>query len=143
MALPSKRKRKTPTKSAKGQRGVARVSVGPRTGLSATIFTARAKSMDQSPDALRAVLADYVKWLGGEKRKGPSEPKTFKIPGDLPPRQRQTLERLMAGDSEKEAARRLGISIHTLHVYVKSLYKRFEVSSKGELMAKLHGYAED
>ena len=54
---------------------------------------------------------------------------------DLPPRLRQTLARLVAGDSEKQVARRLGISPHTVHNYVKALHQRFEVSSRGELLA--------
>jgi DNA-binding CsgD family transcriptional regulator len=48
---------------------------------------------------------------------------------------RQTLERLLAGDSEKEIAARFGRSKHTVHVYVKKLYERFAVSSRGELLA--------
>ena len=55
----------------------------------------------------------------------------------LSPRQRQTLHRLMVGDSEKEAARALGTSQHTLHVYVKQLYLEFGVSSRGELLARI------
>jgi DNA-binding CsgD family transcriptional regulator len=54
----------------------------------------------------------------------------------LGPRLRQTLGRLLAGDSEKQIALRLDISRHTVHVYVKNLYRRFEVNSRGELMAK-------
>jgi DNA-binding NarL/FixJ family response regulator len=54
----------------------------------------------------------------------------------LSPRVRQTLERLLAGDSEKEIATRLGLSRHTVHVYVKTLYRRFEVCSRGELLAR-------
>lgn len=53
----------------------------------------------------------------------------------LPPRLKQTLTCLLAGDSEKQAARRLGLSPHTVHVYVKSLYRRFGVNSRGELLA--------
>ena len=49
---------------------------------------------------------------------------------------RQTLERLLAGDSEKEIAVRLRLSPHTVHVYVKSLYRRFGVCSRGELFAR-------
>jgi DNA-binding CsgD family transcriptional regulator len=59
--------------------------------------------------------------------------------GILSPRMRQTLERLVAGDSEKEAATRLGVSPHTVHVYVKSLYRRLGVSSRGELFAVVAG----
>jgi DNA-binding NarL/FixJ family response regulator len=54
----------------------------------------------------------------------------------LPPRQLQTLELLLMGLSEKEIAGHLKISRHTVHVYVKALYKRFNVTSKGELLAK-------
>ena len=54
----------------------------------------------------------------------------------LSPRMRQTLERLLAGDSEKEIAARLGVSRHTVHVYVKTLYRKFDVCSRGELLAR-------
>ena len=54
----------------------------------------------------------------------------------LAPRIRQTLERLLTGDSEKEIAARLGVSRHTIHVYVKSIYRHFNVSSRGELFAR-------
>jgi DNA-binding CsgD family transcriptional regulator len=53
----------------------------------------------------------------------------------LAPRLRQTLEALLEGDSEKQAALRLGLSVHTVHEYVATLYRRFEVSSRAELLA--------
>jgi DNA-binding CsgD family transcriptional regulator len=53
----------------------------------------------------------------------------------LPPRWRQALDCLLDGDSEKQAAARLGISRLTLHDYVRGLYRHFGVSSRGELMA--------
>jgi DNA-binding CsgD family transcriptional regulator len=52
-------------------------------------------------------------------------------------RERQTLECLLAGDSEKQAAAKLGLSVHTLHDYVKRLYRAFGVASRGELMARV------
>jgi DNA-binding CsgD family transcriptional regulator len=55
---------------------------------------------------------------------------------DLPPRLSQTLTELLAGRSEKEIAARLELSRHTIHNYVKALHQRFEVSSRGELLAK-------
>jgi DNA-binding NarL/FixJ family response regulator len=54
----------------------------------------------------------------------------------LSPRMRQTLEALMTGDSEKQIAAKMNVSPHTVHVYVKQLYKRFGASSRGELMAR-------
>jgi DNA-binding CsgD family transcriptional regulator len=53
----------------------------------------------------------------------------------LPPRWRQTLGRLLEGDSEKQVALRLGISRATVHEYVTGLYRHFGVSSRGELLA--------
>ena len=57
-------------------------------------------------------------------------------PDGMSPRMRQTLNRLLAGDSEKEVAALFGLSRHTVHVYVKKLYRRFGVSSRGELFAR-------
>ena len=54
----------------------------------------------------------------------------------LSPRLQQTLAALLSGDSEKQAAVRMGVSPHTVHVYVKALYRRYNVSSRAELLAK-------
>ena len=62
---------------------------------------------------------------------------SFPADGDLTERERQTLDRLLAGCSEKEAADALGLSPNTVHVYVRALYRRYGVSSRGELMARL------
>src|SRR5262245_53538696 len=56
-------------------------------------------------------------------------------PAGLSPRLRQTLEALLEGDSEKQAAARLGVGLRTVHEYVLALYRHFEVSSRGELLA--------
>ena len=56
----------------------------------------------------------------------------------LSPRQQQTLDGLMLGRSEKEVAAELGLSPHTIHEYVTSLYRIFGVRSRGELLAKCH-----
>lgn len=58
------------------------------------------------------------------------------VPGDLRPRLRQTLDALRAGASEKQVARGLGLSPHTVHNYVKELHRYFGVSSRGELLAQ-------
>jgi DNA-binding CsgD family transcriptional regulator len=54
----------------------------------------------------------------------------------LAPRHIQTLCLLLAGQSEKEVATELALSQHTVHNYVKTIYRRFEVSSRGELLAQ-------
>src|SRR5262249_42861709 len=56
-------------------------------------------------------------------------------PLHLPRRERETLACLLEGDSEKQAAARLGVSYATAHQYVTSLYRRFGVRSRAELLA--------
>jgi DNA-binding CsgD family transcriptional regulator len=53
----------------------------------------------------------------------------------LSKRLRETLELLLQGASEKQVARELDLSIKTVHEYVGMLYKHFQVSSRGELLA--------
>ncbi|HXE52063.1 MAG TPA: LuxR C-terminal-related transcriptional regulator [Tepidisphaeraceae bacterium] len=50
-------------------------------------------------------------------------------------RLRQTLSLLLEGLSEKQAARKLGLSDRTVHDYVTMLYKHFDVCSRAELLA--------
>jgi len=56
-------------------------------------------------------------------------------PLQLPRREKETLACLLEGDSEKQVAARLGVSSLTAHQYVKSLYSRFGVHSRAELLA--------
>lgn len=59
----------------------------------------------------------------------------------VPPRRRAVLERLLAGDSERQAAMALGMSEHAVHAHVKALHKQFGVNSRGELLSRFieHG----
>jgi DNA-binding NarL/FixJ family response regulator len=56
---------------------------------------------------------------------------------ELPPRLRQTLDGLCAGLAEKEIAAQLGLSPHTVHDYVRTLYKRFGVQNRAGLVARV------
>lgn len=57
-------------------------------------------------------------------------------PIKLPPRQQQVLAHLRRGYSEKQIALALSLSQHTIHVYIKSLYRHFGASSLGELLSR-------
>jgi DNA-binding CsgD family transcriptional regulator len=90
----------------------------------------------------RQLVADLCRLLGNQAvqrdQPPPSPPPSApaqQLP-NLSPRMRQTLERLLLGDSEKQIAAHLGVSRHTVHVYVKALYKGFGVCSRGELLAR-------
>ena len=78
----------------------------------------------------RRVVAEFCKMVG--EQVGRPAPRG----AGLSPRLRQTLERLLAGDSEKQIANHLGLSQHTVHIYVKNLYRHYGVSSRGELFAQ-------
>lgn len=54
----------------------------------------------------------------------------------LSPRQRQTLALLIEGKTEKEVAAALDLSTHTVHQYVKGLYRAFDVTNRGALVAR-------
>ena len=81
----------------------------------------------------RQLIAGFCRLVGEQLGDGKPAPLADR---PLSPRERQTLKLLLAGDSEKQIARKLSLSPHTVHVYVKSIYKRFNVSSRGELLAR-------
>jgi DNA-binding CsgD family transcriptional regulator/type II secretory pathway pseudopilin PulG len=57
---------------------------------------------------------------------------------DASPRLRQTYDRLLAGDGEKQIARRLQLSQHTVHHYVTAVYKYLKVTTRAELVSLAH-----
>lgn len=98
----------------------------------------RAPRPGEDPIAFkRRLLAEFCRLLGGRIAPPPPRPHPARTVGaDLSPRLSQTLACMLSGQSEKEAARSLGVSRHTVHVYVKALYRRFEVNSRSELLAR-------
>jgi len=58
------------------------------------------------------------------------------IVADLSPRQRQTLQFLLAGHSEKEIAEFMRLSRNTVHHHIKALHRHFAVSTRSELLAR-------
>lgn len=102
--------------------------------LSAAIRSAQsARTRGASVHEFRRRIAEYCRMLG--PRRSRASPPACDDPR-LSRRLRQTLEALLTGDSEKQVAAKLGLSRHTVHIYVKALYRHFAVSSRGELLAK-------
>lgn len=58
-------------------------------------------------------------------------------PSVLPARFQRVIERLIAGDSVKQAAKTLKLSPHTVNDYIKSIYGIYEVNSRSQLLVKL------
>lgn len=57
-------------------------------------------------------------------------------PSDLPARQRQVLACILEGDSDKQIAKRLNLSPHTVNQYIKLIYRHFGVGSRPALLAR-------
>ncbi len=55
---------------------------------------------------------------------------------EMSPREREILLMLLAGDSEKQIAANISRSVHTVHTFVRQIYRHYNVSSRGELMAQ-------
>jgi DNA-binding CsgD family transcriptional regulator len=53
----------------------------------------------------------------------------------LAPRERQLLPLLLSGRPEKHIARVQGLTVRTTHIYVASIYRKFRVHSRAELMS--------
>ncbi|HEY0008287.1 MAG TPA: helix-turn-helix transcriptional regulator, partial [Tepidisphaeraceae bacterium] len=53
----------------------------------------------------------------------------------LTPRGRDVLKLLLAGHTELVIAQKLGLSRHTVHSHCKRVYREFNVSTRGELLA--------
>jgi DNA-binding NarL/FixJ family response regulator len=89
----------------------------------------------------RRLVADLCRLVGmsvgAELAPANPAPKTNSQSAEqLPPRLAQTLELLLKGASEKQVANKMNLSRHTVHGYVKSLYRLYTVSSRAELLAR-------
>ena len=106
-----------------------------RLGDIAAMARLMARAADPPSEAVarkRRMVADLCRLLGSQY-----SDKGYQGPGvRFAPRLRQTLGRLLAGDSEKQIALHLGVSPHTVHVYVKRLYRHYDVCSRGELLSR-------
>lgn len=65
------------------------------------------------------------------------KPHPLALPAGLTGREREVVERLVEGHSEKQVAARLGLSLQTVHAHVKSIYRKLHVSSRSELLSRL------
>jgi len=54
----------------------------------------------------------------------------------LPPRCRLIINQLFRGMSRKDIAKHLGLSVNTVHGYIKLIFKHFDVHSQAELIAR-------
>ncbi|MEL6741849.1 MAG: helix-turn-helix transcriptional regulator, partial [Planctomycetota bacterium] len=60
----------------------------------------------------------------------------------LTAREQEVLEKLTLGMSVREIAETIGRSPHTVHDHVKSLHRKLNATSRGELVARALGYID-
>jgi DNA-binding CsgD family transcriptional regulator len=104
---------------------ISTVPVAPHTCASLALFRAWG---DQPFGAREKLLVELLHEELGRDWLGAREPR-------LSPRQREVLELLRRGASEKEVAAALEVSNHTVHDHVKALHRAYGARSRGELMA--------
>lgn len=98
------------------------------------------------PTDIKAALLDVAR--GGapmsravaRKVLGYFKPRATSPTSDLTPRERQVLEGLVDGLSEKQVATRLALSTQTVHSYIKQLYRKLQVRSRAELLRHTLGH---
>ena len=78
------------------------------------------------------LIATEVRWLLNQD---PDDEATQPASG-ISRRLSEVLLLLLAGDSKKQIAHKLELSYHTVDDYVKQLHDRYEVQSRGELLAR-------
>jgi DNA-binding CsgD family transcriptional regulator len=65
----------------------------------------------------------------------------------LPPRQREVTKLILAGHTAKSIAFELGLSVYTVREHLETVYRKFDVGGRDELMARFisqsHPGAED
>lgn len=57
----------------------------------------------------------------------------------LSEREREVLDMLASGHLSKQIARRMDVSINTVHTYIRRIYKKLHVRSRLEALAKISG----
>ncbi len=84
--------------------------------------------------ALRAVFAGLL-----VRSTAATEPRGFAPAEDMPlltPREREVLGLIAEGLSNKEMARRLGISVHTVKFHMEALFTKLDATSRAEAVTK-------
>ena len=84
------------------------------------------------------VVAARTAWHGvGQGVFGPSEWRSLATALGLSPREAGIVRSVFDGASEKDAARHLGLSPHTVHTYLWRIYRKLQVQSREELLVRV------
>jgi len=99
----------------------------PLSEVTGAIREAMAGGAPMNPEVASIVLNMFAK-MGATKTATPEY--------GLSPRERETLEGMVDGLTAKEIAARMKVSYHTVDTYVRSIYTKLHVQSRGGAVAK-------
>jgi DNA-binding NarL/FixJ family response regulator len=98
----------------------------------------------RDPSVQRASITDLrvvsarTDWRGvGQGVFGPGEWRSLAAALALSPRECGIVRAVFDGTSEKETARELGLSPHTVHTYLWRIYRKLHVQSREELLVRV------
>jgi DNA-binding CsgD family transcriptional regulator len=95
-----------------------------------SVYRSTSPAFTQAAERLLLTVHSEMAWVLGDERSTPEA-----LMHGLADPERETLDKLLKGRSEKEVAAELGRSVHTVHSYVKRIYRRLGVTSRAELLA--------
>ena len=98
--------------------------------LLASVRAIREGGVPMSPPIARKIIDAFLHPAAPEIAKSASVPDT-----DLPPREKQVLEHVVNGLSQKEIAAELGIGVSTVNTYIQRIYEKLHVRSRRGLIA--------
>lgn len=78
------------------------------------------------------IMWQQIDWLHRSESDVPASEHVLR----LTPRERQATLLLLGGDSRKQVAAKMNLSEHTVADYLKEIYRKFNVSSRAELLSK-------
>jgi two-component system NarL family response regulator len=100
------------------------VKGSPSAEIIAAISLLMAGGAPMSPVIARYVIEEF------------HEVKTVRTPSALTSREREVLQGVAAGLSERKLAEKLSVSPHTVHTHIKKIYRKLQVGSRAEAVLK-------
>ncbi len=93
------------------------------------------------PDAAASLLDAILPHLDSRARFA-FQTDTDTLPEPVTPSEHRVLELLVVGMSIKDIAKILARSPHTIHDHIKSLHRKFNASSRGQLISRALGFGD-
>lgn len=118
------------------------VKGGPTIGMTFHRILGSKPFAPREREILRLFMEEMTRLEKEGKLPGDKSPASPRPQPALSPREKDVLKQLIAGHSVKQAAVVLNLSRRTVEDYVKAIYRKYEVHSRGELLGRVLGNGE-